>query len=166
MAQPPHTYPTQWAGNILSHHFAKQPFRYKLFHPESGDIVDTTLSKPSLGILYAIQASGLPGLRPPRYREGRTVTEQERRLIPEWIADEVPEGWAKPVEVIIGPDIVSRSRTRFTAESTKHNLPSYVRTVVAAHLGNLAFLAELLQKCDKDNPREVASALDLARQLS
>ncbi|HSX35685.1 MAG TPA: hypothetical protein VLH84_01995 [Patescibacteria group bacterium] len=142
-----------------------EPVAYTTPDDELGTI-RAVLQTPSLGILYAIRTEGLQGLRLPRYREGREVTADELALIPEWIADEVPQENAHPLSVIVGPDIVAGVRRSVLPNLGEVGMHSKVSTTLAIRMGGLAFVAQqLLRLSDRHDPNEVARVLALARSL-
>jgi hypothetical protein len=142
-----------------------QTVDYEIFHPELGN-VRTTLTMPSLGVIYKIRSEGLPGLRLPKYRKGRAVTADELTTIPEWIADYVPAANVRPASIMIGPDIIDSHKTRFNPDTDSTQLHRSVSRVFAARLGNLAFLSDQLNALpDRYNTEAIGQALALARSL-
>ena len=132
-------------------------------HPdEDFGYVQTVLQMPSLGVVHTIDATSLPGMRPPKYREGRAVSEAELRHMPEWLADVVPASRVHAVSAHIGPDLLHDTGSRFNAHDP--GLHDKVSAVFNGRMRDLVYFGEQLVRLDdKYDPTQVQRVINLAR---
>ncbi|HSD55890.1 MAG TPA: hypothetical protein VLA92_01920 [Candidatus Saccharimonadales bacterium] len=142
-----------------------EPVNFRIPDEHFGSI-ETRLAMPSLGAVYSISTAGLPGLRLPRYREGRHLSDAELTTIPEWIADEAPATNVRLKSLHIGPYIIDDISPRFIPDGDETTLYRRVKSLYSSRLGSLAFLSQQLRsRPDENDLNDTMRVISLARSL-